>query len=50
MNPIRQQWLNALGKPEYAISSCPPVLLARYEETEFTAELYRQENGGGSVF
>ena len=46
MNNIRQQWLDALGKPEYDIPSLPPVLIARYEEAEFTAELYRQENGG----
>ena len=47
MNTVRQQWLDALGKPAYDIPSLPPVLIARYEEAEFTAELYRQDNGGG---
>lgn len=47
MQNIRQQWLNALGKPSWAFSPEAPVLLNRYEEAEFTAEVYRQSVGGG---
>lgn len=47
MNEIRQKWLDALGYPEYDIPSEPLELLARYDEPEFTGELYRQMNGGG---
>ena len=47
MNEIRQKWLDALGKPEYEIPSEKAELLATYDEPEFTAELYRQPNGGG---
>ena len=47
MTDIRQRWLREIGHPAEAGKMGERTLIARYDEAEFTAELYRQENGEG---